>query len=230
MQQALDFEVYKGEILVLMGTSGCGKSTLLRHIAGLEQPYAGQVLFDGVDMHAGSDVLLNPLRRRMGVMFQGGALWSSMSVGENLMLPLRLFSHYAPSAMEQVARFKLALVGLQDCFDKAPAALSGGMRKRVAIARALILNPDVLLLDEPSSGLDPLNAAHLDELILSLRHHLGTTVVLVTHSVNSIFSVADRALFLDDQLKTMTALDTPARLRLHGPQYVRAFLATAQTV
>jgi phospholipid/cholesterol/gamma-HCH transport system ATP-binding protein len=157
-------------------------------------------------------------------MFQGGALWSSLTVGENLMLPLRLFAPDSERAMAQAARFKLALVGLNDCFDALPATLSGGMRKRVAMARSLMLNPDLLYLDEPSAGLDPINARRLDDLILALRDSLGTTVVMVTHAVDSIFAVADRALFLDEQLKTMTALDAPLTLLHHGPARVREFL------
>lgn len=223
----LSFEVQRGEIFVVMGASGCGKSTLMRHLVGLEQPAKGHVYFEGTDLHQGEPQALDALRRHFGVMFQGGALWSSMTVGENLLLPLRLFSQLSTAAMRQVAEFKLALVGLQGSFDAMPATLSGGMIKRVAIARSLVLNPDVLCLDEPASGLDPVNAARLDELILALREHLGTTVILVTHSVESIFAVADRALYLDDQLKTMTAIDTPQALLAHGPERVRTFLQHA---
>lgn len=223
----LNFEVQRGEILVIMGGSGCGKSTLMRLLLGLEQPIKGHVLFEETDLHQGEPQALDALRRRFGVMFQGGALWSSMTVGENLLLPLRLFSGLSKQAMVQVAEFRLALVGLQGSFDAMPATLSGGMIKRVAIARSLVLNPDVLCLDEPASGLDPVNAARLDELILALREHLGTTVILVTHSVESIFAVADRAIYLDDQLKTMTAIDSPQALLAHGPERVREFLQHA---
>jgi phospholipid/cholesterol/gamma-HCH transport system ATP-binding protein len=220
----LSFKVERGEIFVVMGASGCGKSTLMRYLAGLEDPVEGHVWFEGVDIHQGRLQDLNAIRRRFGVMFQAGALWSSMTVGENLMLPLHLFSPLPQHAKVQMAEFRLALVGLQGSFDASPSTLSGGMIKRVAIARSLMLNPDVLFLDEPASGLDPVNAARLDELILALRQHLGTTVILVTHSVDSIFAVADRAIFLDDQLKTMTAIDTPQALLDHGPQRVREFL------
>lgn len=227
IQQDLNFSVQRGEILAVMGSSGCGKSTLMRHLVGLEQPVQGQVWLDGVDIHHGEEQALSQLRRRFGVSFQGGALWSSMSVGENLMLPLRLFTSLSERAMVQMAEFKLALVGLQACFHQAPATLSGGMIKRVAIARSLMLNPEVLCLDEPDSGLDPVNAARLDALILSLRQNLGTTVILVTHSVASVFAVADRALFLDESLHTMTAIDTPRHLLAHGPPRVREFLQRA---
>jgi ABC-type polar amino acid transport system ATPase subunit len=168
--------------------------------------------------------VLGELRRRFGVMFQAGALWSSMSVGENVMLPLRLFTELDHAEREQRARWKLALVGLEDAFDLEPAELSGGMRKRAAIARALALDPELLYLDEPSSGLDPFSAARLDGLILNLRRHLGTTVVMVTHSIDSVFAVADRVLYLDHLEKTMTALDTPRVLAEHGPDRVRRFL------
>jgi phospholipid/cholesterol/gamma-HCH transport system ATP-binding protein len=225
VQRELNFEVQAGEVFVIMGASGSGKSTLLRHLVGLQTPAQGEVWFDSTNIYQAPDSVLNRLRHRYGVMFQGGALWSSLTVGENLMLPLRLFAPASEHAMAQAARFKLALVGLDDCFDALPATLSGGMRKRVAMARALMLNPDLLYLDEPSSGLDPINARRLDELILALREHLGTTVVMVTHAVDSIFAVADRALFLDEQLKTMTALDTPQNLLHYGPPRVREFLA-----
>jgi phospholipid/cholesterol/gamma-HCH transport system ATP-binding protein len=224
VQNDLNFEVKPGEVFVIMGASGSGKSTLLRHLVGLQPPVKGGIWLHGVDLYQATDAVLNTLRHRFGVMFQGGALWSSLTVGENLMLPLRLFAPDSERAMAQAARFKLALVGLNDCFDALPATLSGGMRKRVAMARSLMLNPDLLYLDEPSAGLDPINARRLDDLILALRDSLGTTVVMVTHAVDSIFAVADRALFLDEQLKTMTALDAPLTLLHHGPARVREFL------
>jgi len=224
VQQGLTFEVRRGEVLAIAGPSGCGKSTLLRHLAGLERPVAGQVLCDGRDLHRGSDDEQAVLRRRMGVMFQAGALWSSMSVGENLMLPLRLFTPLPRDERERQARFKLALVGLDGAFDLRPAQLSGGMRKRAALARALVLDPEVLLLDEPGSGLDPPNAARLDELVAHSRRHLGTTVVMVSHTMDSVFAIADRLLFLDESTRTMTALGPPQELLATGPPEVRAFL------
>ena len=224
VQQGLDFEVQRGEVLVVVGPSGCGKSTLLRHLVGLERPAAGRVLLDGHDLHHGDEAALAALRRRFGVMFQAGALWSSMTFGQNLMLPMRLFTALPAAECARRARFKLALVGLQGGFELMPAQLSGGMRKRAALARALALDPELLFLDEPGSGLDPPNAARLDELVLNLRHHLGTTVVMVTHEIASVFAVADRALYLDEQAKTMTALGTPDELLRHGPLAVRQFL------
>jgi phospholipid/cholesterol/gamma-HCH transport system ATP-binding protein len=222
--RGLDFDVRAGEVLVLLGASGSGKSTLLRHLVGLEPPAAGSVLYHGHDLHHGEPAALAALRRRFGVMFQSGALWTSMTVGENLMLPLRLFTGLDAAERERRARFKLALVGLDGGFDLMPAQLSGGMRKRAALARALALEPELLFLDEPGSGLDPANAARLDELVLNLRHHLGTTVVMVTHEIGSVFAVADRVLFLDEREKTMTALGPPGELLEHGPAAARAFL------
>jgi phospholipid/cholesterol/gamma-HCH transport system ATP-binding protein len=224
VQQGLDFDVRRGEVFMIVGPSGCGKSTLLRHLVGLETPVAGQVLYGGHDLHHGDPAALAALRRRFGLMFQAGALWSSMTLGENLTLPMRLFTTLPAAERERRARFKLALVGLDGSFDLMPGQLSGGMRKRAALARALALDPELLFLDEPGSGLDPVNAARLDGLVLNLRQHLGTTVVMVTHEISSVFAVADRALFLDDHEKTMTALGPPQELMENGPPAVRAFL------
>ncbi len=224
VQSGLNFEIAPGEVFVIVGASGSGKSTLLRHLIGLQRPLGGQVLVQGQDLYDGDETELAARRRRFGVMFQAGALWSAMSLGENIMLPMRLFMPWAREACAQRARLKLALVGLDGSFDRMPAELSGGMRKRAALARALALDPALLFLDEPGSGLDPVNAARLDELILQLRDHLGTTVVMVTHEIDSVFAVADRVLFLDEVDKTMTALDAPQVLLDHGPPRVQEFL------
>ncbi len=224
LQRELSFDVRPGEILALMGGSGCGKSTLMRHLVGLQQPACGRIVYGDVDLAEADEAQMAQIRSRFGVMFQSGALWSSMTVGENVMLPLTEFADLDEGAVEQVARFKLALVGLDGAFDEMPSALSGGMKKRAAIARAMALDPPLLFLDEPSAGLDPLTSARLDELILNLRDHLGTSIVLVTHELSSIFAVADRALFLDAKEKTMTALDAPQRLLESGPEAVREFL------
>lgn len=230
VQRDLTFSVRRGEVLAIVGASGCGKSTLLRHLIGLQAPLAGRVCYGAHDFHHCDAATRDALRRRFGVMFQAGALWSSMSVGENLMLPMRLFTDWPAAERERRARHKLSLVGLPGGFDLAPSALSGGMRKRAAIARALVLDPALLYLDEPSSGLDPPNATRLDELIGHLRDDLGRTVVMVTHDIDSVFAVADRALFLDEQEQTMTAFDTPAALLAQGPAPVRAFLARGRAV
>jgi len=224
IQQDLTFDILQGEVMVVAGGSGCGKSTLLRCLVGLQPPSAGRVLYGERDLYAADEATLAALRREFGVTFQAGALWSSMTVGENVMLPLQLFTDMDPAQREQEARFKLALAGLPDSFDAEPSALSGGMKKRAAIARALALDPALLFLDEPSAGLDPLSSAHLDELLLHLRDDLGTTVVMVSHELDSIFAVADRVLFLDAKSKTMTALGPPRELQQHGPDHVQEFL------
>jgi len=229
LQHGLNFDVRAGEVLAIVGASGCGKSTLLRHMIGLQRPKAGKVTWlangDNRDVH-GDD----PPRREIGVAFQAGALWSSMTVGENVMLPLELHTGLDEAEREQRARFKLALAGLPDpaTFDAEPAQLSGGMRKRAAIARALVLDPPLLCLDEPSAGLDPLTSARLDDLIKRLRDDVGTAIVLVTHELESLFAVADRLLFLDVETHTAKALGPPAELRDHGPDAVREFLTRGQ--
>jgi phospholipid/cholesterol/gamma-HCH transport system ATP-binding protein len=225
VQRDLKFDIHQGEVFVIVGASGSGKSTLLRHLIGLQAPAAGHIRYGEHDLYDCSEAVEAQLRRRFGVMFQAGALWSSMTVGDNLMLPMRLYSSLSARECERQARYKLALVGLDGAFELEPSQLSGGMRKRAAIARALALDPQMLYLDEPSSGLDPLNAARLDELVLNLRHDLGTTVVMVTHDVDSVFAVADRVLFLDPKEKTMTALGTPQALLHDGPPAVREFLS-----
>ncbi|MBK1688657.1 ABC transporter ATP-binding protein [Rubrivivax gelatinosus] len=225
VQRDLDFEIRRDEVFVIAGASGCGKSTLLRHLVGLQPPAAGRVLHSGHDLYAAEDAELATLRRGFGVMFQAGALWTSMTVGENVMLPLQLFTTMDAARREAEARFKLALVGLGGSFDAEPSALSGGMRKRAAIARAMALDPPLLFLDEPSAGLDPITSARLDELILQLRDDFGTTVVMVTHELESLMNVGDRLLFLDASEKTATALGPPKELARDGPPAVREFLA-----
>jgi phospholipid/cholesterol/gamma-HCH transport system ATP-binding protein len=220
----IGFEVQAGEVLVILGGSGGGKSTLLRCLIGLHAPAAGSVLHGGHDLYRSDPATVARLRRGFGVMFQGGALFSSMTVGENVMLPLQMIGRLPAAEREAVARRKLEMVGLANSFDAAPAALSGGMRKRAAIARALALEPPLLFLDEPSAGLDPPNAARLDELILHLRDDLGTAVVMVSHDLASLFAVADRALFLDNTTRTQAALGPPAELRTQGPAVVREFM------
>ena len=220
----LNFDIRRGEVLVIVGPSGCGKSTLLRHLVGLQAPAAGNIFYGPHNLNGCSEETLADVRRQFGVMFQSGALWSAMTVGDNLMLPMRFFTTLNRRAREEQARFKLALVGLDGTFDLEPAALSGGMKKRAAIARALALDPTLLYLDEPGSGLDPVNSARLDTLVLKLREQLGTTVVMVTHDIDSVFAVADRTLYLDEQEQTMTALDAPQQLLDNGPPAVREFL------
>ena len=225
IQRDLAFGIGRGEVFAVVGRSGCGKSTLLRHLVGLELPPAGDIRFDGDPLHTGTEAEQAARRRRMGVMFQAGALWSSMTLAENLQLPMRLFTPWSAAERAERVRFLLALVGLGEGAALRPAQLSGGMKKRAALARALALAPEALVLDEPGSGLDPVNAARLDALVRQLAADLGTTVVMVTHDVDSVCAVADRAVFLDEESQTMTALGTPDHLALHGPEPVRRFFA-----
>ncbi len=224
IQRNLSFDVAPREVLAIIGGSGCGKSTVLRSLVGLHEPQAGHVWHGAHDLYASTQDERDEIRKHLGVMFQAGALFSSMTVGENVMLPLELQAPAPRAQQERFAREKLALVGLQDSWDQEPAALSGGMKKRAAIARALALEPQVLFLDEPSAGLDPLASARLDTLILRLRDQLGTTVVMVTHELDSLFAVADRVIFLSAENKTMVAVGSPRELAASGPEPVREFL------
>ena len=225
IQRGLSFEVSRGDVFVIMGPSGCGKSTLLKHLIGLKRPQAGEVLHGGESFFAASPERQEALRRRFGVLFQGGALWTSMTLAENVGLPLELYTDRTPAEVRELAGIKLALVGLAGYEDFEPAQISGGMQRRAGLARAMALDPELLFLDEPSAGLDPLSALQLDELILELRASLGTTVVVVTHELDSILSIADDSVFLDDETRTMLAGGDPKELIASSPvDKVRRFL------
>lgn len=225
VMQDLNFQVERGEIFVIMGGSGSGKSTLLKHLIGLKKPAAGTILFDGEDFGEADEKARKTILRRMGVLYQNGALWSGMTLAENVALPLEEYTSLNAEAIGEVVALKLALVGLRGFEAFYPSEISGGMRKRAALARATAVDPEVLFFDEPSSGLDPITASRLDDLILQLRASFGTTVVVVSHDLASIFKIADRALFLDIEEKTMTALGKPSELRDDPPTpEVRRFL------
>jgi phospholipid/cholesterol/gamma-HCH transport system ATP-binding protein len=225
VQQDLAFTIQGGEIFVIMGDSGCGKSTLMRHMVGLNEPRRGDVYYDGEGYWAAGPERREALKRRFGVLYQGAALWSSMTLAENVSLPLVEQAGRPPTEALAIANLKLALVGLAGFEDHYPSEISGGMRKRAGLARAMALDPEVLYFDEPSAGLDPLSSRRLDDLILELRDSLGTTIVLVTHELPSIFELGDNAVFLDAEKKTMTASGRPAELKDNPDPKVRAFLS-----
>src|SRR5215813_14046704 len=225
IQRNLDFHIQPGEIFIIMGGSGCGKSTLLRHLIGLLQPALGDVLYDGESFWHASPQDREHLMRRFGVLYQSGALWSSMTLAENVALPLGEYTDLSPRQIRNVVSLKLALVGLAGFEDFYPSEISGGMRKRAGLARAMALDPDILFFDEPSAGLDPLSSRRLDDLILELRDSLGATVVVVTHELASIFTIGDNSVFLDADTKTMLAVGPPKTLRDTSPEpKIRAFL------
>ena len=212
----LNFCVQKGEIFVVMGVNGCGKSTLLKSLIGLSPPLAGKILYDGKSLWDEDEDGQKKMMRRFGVLYQNGALWSSMSVEENVALPLQLYSTKSEAEIKETVAAKLSLVGLEGFGSYFPAGLSGGMRKRASLARAIALDPDIIYFDEPSAGLDPTNARKLDDLILKLKESTGATIVIITHDLASIFAVATNSVFLDAQIKTMIACGDPKELLAHS--------------
>jgi phospholipid/cholesterol/gamma-HCH transport system ATP-binding protein len=225
LQHDLSFEVRRGDIFVVMGGSGCGKSTLLRHMIGLLEPAKGHIIYGSKNFTEASPNERDEMLRRFGVLYQGGALWSSMTLAENISLPLDEFTDLSPDDIREVAIVKLALVGLKGFEDFYPADISGGMRKRAGLARAMALDPEILFIDEPSAGLDPISSKLLDELIVELRDSLNTTVVIVTHELASIFAIATNSIFLDAESRTMIASGLPRDLRDHSDNpVVRRFL------
>jgi phospholipid/cholesterol/gamma-HCH transport system ATP-binding protein len=225
VQRDLDFTVQRRDVFVIMGGSGCGKSTLMRHLIGLQCPAKGEVLYEGIDLWAAAPDEQDAIKRRFGVTYQSGALWSSLTLAENVALPLGEYTDLSEKEIAEVVSFKLSLVGLAGCEEFYPSEISGGMRKRAGLARAIALDPDILFFDEPSAGLDPISARRLDELILELRDSLDATVILVTHELASIFAVANDSIFLDIEQKTITARGDPKVLRDESTNtIVRAFL------
>jgi phospholipid/cholesterol/gamma-HCH transport system ATP-binding protein len=222
----LTFAVAKQEIFIVMGASGCGKSTLMRHLVGLQEPSAGEILYRGSNFTRADSQGREATMRGFGVLYQSGALWSSMTLAENVGLPLAEFTDLSPSEIREIADLKLALVGLAGFEDYYPNEISGGMQKRAGVARAIALDPAILFFDEPTAGLDPPSSRMLDDLILELRASLGATVLVVTHELTSIFAIGDDCIFLDTQTRTIGGRGRPQELfeRSENPR-VRQFLA-----
>ncbi|MEN8259505.1 MAG: ATP-binding cassette domain-containing protein [Pseudomonadota bacterium] len=212
IQRDLNFTIAKGEIFIVMGGSGCGKSTLLRHMVGLKRPAAGQVFIGDKSFWEVSQTERDQIMRRSGILYQRGALWSTMTLAENIALPLGEYTELSASEIQDIASLKLALVGLAGFEDYYPAEISGGMQKRAGLARAMALDPEILFFDEPSSGLDPVSAKLLDDLILEIRDSLGATIVVISHELASIFAIGDNSVFLDPESKTMIAGGDPKML------------------
>jgi phospholipid/cholesterol/gamma-HCH transport system ATP-binding protein len=225
VQRELNFTVGKGDIFVIMGGSGCGKSTVMRALIGLQRPTHGTVHYDGEDFWNASPERQEQLKRRLGVMFQGGALWSSLTLAENIALPLTEYTTLSPGLIAEIVSFKLALVGLAGFEKLYPSELSGGMKKRAGLARSIALDPEILIIDEPSSGLDPLTARRLDDLIVELRDSLGSTIIVISHELASILGIGSNSIFLDGETHTMIATGNPREARRSGPPQVRNFLS-----
>jgi phospholipid/cholesterol/gamma-HCH transport system ATP-binding protein len=226
VMRGLDFTVRRGEVFIIMGGSGSGKSTLLRYLLGLKEPAPGEgEIFHGAESFTRAEPSRRQaMLRRVGVLYQGGALWSSMTLAENVGLVLEQYTHLTPAEVRELASFKLSLVGLRGFEDFYPGEISGGMQKRAGLARAIALDPELLLFDEPSAGLDPLSSRRLDDLILEMRDSLGATIVVVTHELASIFAIGSQAIFLDADSRSLLARGAPEELRRSGPEKVRRFL------
>jgi len=209
IQRDLNFTIRRGDIFIIMGGSGCGKSTLLRHMIGLKSPARGDVLYEGESFWQADQRTREKMMRSFGVTFQSGALWSSMTLAENVALALGEFTDLSPKEIREVVSLKLALVGLAGFEDFYPSEISGGMQKRASLARAMALDPDILFFDEPSAGLDPISSRLLDDLILELRDSLGATIAMVTHELPSIFAIGNNSVYLDPEAKTMLATGPP---------------------
>lgn len=229
IQRDLNFSIYRGDIFVIMGGSGCGKSTLLRHMIGLLQPTSGQILIGGEDFYTATPERQLEMRRQWGITYQRGGLFSDLTLGENVAVPLQQYTQLTTAEIRDTIAYKLALVGLAGFEDYYPSEISGGMQKRAALARALALDPELLFFDEPSAGLDPLSSQRLDELIMQIRESMGGTVVIVTHELASIFSIANNSVYLDADSKTQLDYGDPRELQMHSEHdVVRRFLSRGE--
>ena len=221
----LSFEIKKGDIFIIMGGSGCGKSTLLRTMTGLLPALSGHIIVNGIDMVTASEEKKKYLVTQCGILYQSGALFSSMNLFENVALPLQQYTSYSSEKIREIVEFKLALVGLAGFEKFYPSEISGGMRKRAGLARALALDPEILYFDEPSAGLDPVSSKHLDDLILEINKSLDTTIIVVTHELPSLFAIGKNSIFLDNKIKTFSAKGNPKELLKNPPnERVLAFL------
>jgi len=209
IQRDLTFTVNRGDVFIIMGGSGCGKSTLLKHLIGLIEPAIGQIFYGNVNFWEMGEAERERFMRRFGILYQSGALWSSMTLAENIGLVLELYTNLKSKEIQEIASLKLSLVGMAGFEDYYPSEISGGMKKRAGLARAMALDPEILFFDEPSAGLDPISARLLDDLILELRDSLGSTIVVVTHELASIFAIGNNSVFLDAATKTMIATGHP---------------------
>jgi len=212
VQKDITFTVNRGDIFIIMGGSGCGKSTLLRLLIGLKEPAGGEILYGDVNLWSLAPDEREQCIRNFAILYQSGALWSSMTLAENISLPLEQYTDLGPAQIDEIVSLKLSLVGLAGFEDYYPSELSGGMKKRAGLARAMPFDPDILFFDEPSAGLDPISAKLLDDLILELRDSLGTTIVIVTHELASSFAIGNNSVFLDADTKTMIASGNPKKL------------------
>jgi phospholipid/cholesterol/gamma-HCH transport system ATP-binding protein len=225
----LNFAVYRGDVFVIMGGSGCGKSTLLRLMIGLKSPARGCILYGDTDFWEAGSEEQDRIKRNFGVLYQSGALWSSMTLAENIALPLGQYTDLGPNDISEIVSLKLDLVGLAGFEKFYPSEISGGMRKRAGLARAMALDPEVLFFDEPSAGLDPVSARRLDDLILELSESLGATIVIVTHELPSIFAIGTNSVFLDAETRTMIAEGDPKKLLADATDpRVRRFLTRGE--
>ena len=229
LMRDLNFTINHGDVFIIMGGSGCGKSTLLRHLIGLNEPASGDIFYERENFTKADPAQKRQMLRRMGVLFQSGALWSSMTLAENIGLMLEEYMHLSPAEIREVASLKLALVGLKGFEDYYPGQISGGRQKRAGLAREMALDPEILFFDEPSAGLDPISSRLLDDLILELRDSLGATVAVVTHELASIFTIGNNSVFLDPESKTMIAGGNPKEMLAHSrdPRVIR-FLTRAE--